>query len=76
MEINDEWTTLAGHRATITGIALSRGFSLSVSIADDGSGILWDMNTLSYVRSLPRHPNKVISIFNINTHNEVISFLF
>ncbi|CAH1403230.1 unnamed protein product, partial [Nezara viridula] len=59
LEINDEWTTLAGHRATITGIALSRGFSLSVSIADDGSGILWDMNTLSYVRSLPRHPNKM-----------------
>lgn len=59
LEINDEWTILAGHRATITGIALSRGFSLSVSIADDGSGILWDMNTLSYVRSLPRHPNKM-----------------
>ncbi|KAF6210395.1 hypothetical protein GE061_013499 [Apolygus lucorum] len=46
-------TCLVGHRSSVTSIAISRAFSIAVSVSEDGSAIMWDINRLEYVRSLP-----------------------
>ncbi|XP_073990723.1 lysosomal-trafficking regulator mauve isoform X4 [Rhodnius prolixus] len=53
LEFEEQPVCLVGHRTAVTSIAISRAFSVAVSAAGDGSAIMWDINTLTYVRSLP-----------------------
>ncbi|XP_075225539.1 lysosomal-trafficking regulator mauve isoform X2 [Lycorma delicatula] len=53
VEFSNEPYTLVGHTAPILSISLSHGFNVAVTGCQDGIVILWDMNCLSYIRSLP-----------------------
>ncbi|XP_058449976.1 lysosomal-trafficking regulator [Malaya genurostris] len=52
---------LIKHRAEITGIAISTEFKIVVSVSMDGSAAIWDYNSLSYVREIPRPVNVINS---------------
>ncbi|EDN02773.1 conserved hypothetical protein [Histoplasma mississippiense (nom. inval.)] len=45
--------TLFGHRSLVTTLAVSRSFSTILSASKDGKIMLWDLNRLEFVRSLP-----------------------
>ncbi|KKZ59007.1 hypothetical protein EMCG_00872 [[Emmonsia] crescens] len=45
--------TLFGHRSLVTTLAVSRSFSTVLSASKDGKIMLWDLNRLEFVRSLP-----------------------
>ncbi|KAK2811445.1 hypothetical protein FQN50_002068 [Emmonsiellopsis sp. PD_5] len=45
--------TLFGHRSLVTTLAVSRSFSTVLSASKDGSIMLWDLNRLEFLRSLP-----------------------
>ncbi|PNY27049.1 Beige protein [Tolypocladium capitatum] len=46
-------TSVFGHRAPVTAIAVSKAFSTFVTASSDGQAFLWDLNQLSLVRRLP-----------------------
>lgn len=43
---------LQGHKSAITCIAISRAYSIAATTGLDGEVIIWDLNHVSYVRSL------------------------
>ncbi|PGG98751.1 hypothetical protein AJ79_08771 [Helicocarpus griseus UAMH5409] len=45
--------TLTGHRTLVTTLAVSRSFSTLLSASKEGKIMLWDLNRLEFVRSLP-----------------------
>ncbi|KAI5288803.1 hypothetical protein KEM54_004847 [Ascosphaera aggregata] len=45
--------SLFGHRSPVTTLAVSRSFSAVMSASRDGHIMLWDLNRLDFVRSLP-----------------------
>lgn len=45
--------SLYGHRSVVTTLAVSRSFSAVLSASKDGQIMLWDLNRLEFVRSLP-----------------------
>ncbi|GFG30500.1 hypothetical protein Cfor_08123, partial [Coptotermes formosanus] len=52
LEFNSEPVTLLGHEGAIQSIYICCSFSIVVSASHDGSAIIWDLNNLSYVRSI------------------------
>lgn len=44
---------LNGHRTPVTILAVSRSFSTVLSASKDGVIMLWDLNRLEFLRSLP-----------------------
>lgn len=46
-------SSLFGHKTPVTTIAVSKAFSVVVTISGDGHAILWDLNRLEFVRKLP-----------------------
>ncbi|KAJ3939453.1 beige protein-like 1 [Colletotrichum fioriniae] len=46
-------SSLFGHRAPVTSIAVSKSFSTFVSASTDGQAFLWDINRLEFIRKLP-----------------------
>ncbi|KAL9693408.1 hypothetical protein quinque_012693 [Culex quinquefasciatus] len=52
---------LIKHRAEITAIAISTEFKIVVSVSMDGTAAIWDYNTLSYVREIPKPVNVINS---------------
>lgn len=52
---------LVKHRAEITAIAISTDFKIVVSVSMDGSAAIWDYNSLSYVREIPKPVNVINS---------------
>ena len=59
---------LYGHKSSVTSMVLNREFRIAVSGDTDGKCILWDLNSLEYVRRLNDraspscHENAVVSI--------------
>ncbi|KAH6689509.1 WD repeat and FYVE domain-containing protein [Plectosphaerella plurivora] len=46
-------SSLFGHKAPVTHIAVSKAFSTFVSVSSDGQAFLWDLNRLEFIRKLP-----------------------
>ncbi|KAK2038218.1 beige/BEACH domain-containing protein [Colletotrichum somersetense] len=46
-------SSLFGHRAPVTNIAVSKSFSTFVSVSTDGQAFVWDLNRLEFIRKLP-----------------------
>ncbi|KAF4527890.1 hypothetical protein B566_EDAN012302 [Ephemera danica] len=44
---------LLGHEERVLTLSICRAFSIAVSGSRDGTAIIWDINTLSYVRTIP-----------------------
>lgn len=65
VEIFKEPTVLFGHRAKISCIALSPAFSVAVSCDNEGFAIIWDLNDVTYVRSLEPMKFPVIQFLNL-----------
>ncbi|XP_058802324.1 lysosomal-trafficking regulator isoform X2 [Phymastichus coffea] len=58
-------SVLLAHRTRISAIDLSRAFSIAVSADNEGGLIIWDLNSLTYVRSITRehlYPINLVSI--------------
>lgn len=53
LEFSSDPIILLGHTSAVLSLTLCRSFSVALSGSQDGSAILWDLNTLSYIRSLP-----------------------
>ncbi|XP_059485723.1 lysosomal-trafficking regulator isoform X2 [Neocloeon triangulifer] len=47
-----EMVQLLGHQGPVLSLALCTAYSVAVSGSQDGSAIIWDLNTLSYVRTI------------------------
>jgi len=59
-------TYLYGHQGPITIIRVCLAFGVFVSASLDGTCILWDLNSLSYVRSIrPEHPVQLVAMSNV-----------
>ena len=50
--VEPEPTILVGHTARVNGIGISRAFGVAVSTSDDHEAIIWDLNELTYVRTI------------------------
>ncbi|XP_050071739.1 lysosomal-trafficking regulator [Anopheles maculipalpis] len=59
-----DWTypiQLIKHRAPISAIRVSMEYKIVVSVSVDGCAAIWDMNSLMYVREIPRPVNMLHS---------------
>ncbi|KAK9450527.1 uncharacterized protein V1518DRAFT_414086 [Limtongia smithiae] len=54
---------LRGHAMPIVSIAISRSFSVIVSVSEDGVVLVWDLNRLRFVREL--HHDTIIKVSKI-----------
>ncbi|GLH06434.1 Neurobeachin [Gryllus bimaculatus] len=54
LDFRSDPVTLLGHSSAITSLCICRSFSVVASGSQDSSTILWDLNNLSYVRSVPK----------------------
>ncbi|XP_076297603.1 lysosomal-trafficking regulator mauve isoform X3 [Lasioglossum baleicum] len=57
---------LLAHRSRITTVSLSRAFSISVTGDASGLIVIWDLNSLTYVRSISCEENYPISLLAIS----------
>ncbi|RKL03737.1 Beige 1 [Fusarium oxysporum] len=46
-------SSLFGHKSPVTTIAVSKAFSILLTVSADGQAFLWDLNRLSFIRKLP-----------------------
>lgn len=46
-------SSLFGHKAPVTTIAVSKAFSTILTVSQDGVAFLWDLNRLEFIRKLP-----------------------
>eukprot|EP00126_Sphaerothecum_destruens_P009379 Sdes_comp20494_c0_seq3m14930 len=58
--------SLYGHRYPVGALCASRPFSIVVSGSTDGSCIIWDLNSLKYVRDCDRKMNSAILHIVVN----------
>lgn len=56
---------LCAHTQAVTALAMSQQWGLVVTGSSDHSVILWDLNSLDFVRQLPRMPSRV-SVVHVN----------
>ncbi|KAK9307869.1 hypothetical protein QLX08_001934 [Tetragonisca angustula] len=59
-------SVLLAHRNRITTIALSRAFSIAVTGDSTGVIIIWDLNSLTYIRSISCDQNHSIHLLSIS----------
>ena len=55
-------TWLFAHTSSVTAMVLNKEFRVSVTCDEAGTCFLWDLNTLSYVRTLCKHENPVTQV--------------
>uniref|UniRef100_A0A8D8QMF4 Lysosomal-trafficking regulator n=1 Tax=Cacopsylla melanoneura TaxID=428564 RepID=A0A8D8QMF4_9HEMI len=70
-------TTLLGHSKQVTDLYLCANFSVAVSSSEDGTCLLWDINTIGYIREIPCvDPNTPVSHITMSeTNGELASVL-
>lgn len=73
VEFSTEPYILTGHTSPILSISLSHNFSVALTGCQDGVSILWDMNCLSYIRSLPNISMPVNLTFISETTGDLIT---
>ncbi|XP_053670870.1 lysosomal-trafficking regulator [Anopheles nili] len=62
-----EWSypiQLLKHRAPIGAIQISMEYKIAVSVSIDGCASIWDVNSLTYVREIPRPVNMLHSMIS------------
>ncbi|XP_034250095.1 lysosomal-trafficking regulator isoform X2 [Thrips palmi] len=64
LDFNSDPITLLGHTSAILKIHLSRSFSIAVSASQDQTAIIWDLNSLSYVRTI--HLGSSVSLVSVS----------
>lgn len=56
--------SLFGHKTPVNTIAVSKAFSTFVTVSQDGTAFLWDLNRLEFIRKLPL--NRPVECARIN----------
>ncbi|EON99561.1 putative beige beach domain-containing protein [Phaeoacremonium minimum UCRPA7] len=56
--------SLFGHKTPVNTIAVSKAFSTFVTVSQDGTTFLWDLNRLEFIRKLPL--NRAVECARIN----------
>ncbi|XP_046739126.1 lysosomal-trafficking regulator isoform X2 [Diprion similis] len=69
-------SSLLAHRCAVTAIALSRAFSIAVSSDNEGVVAIWDLNSLSYVRSVQSDHCYPVSLLSISETLGDIAIVF
>lgn len=72
LDFNSDPVTLLGHTNAVLKIHLSRSFSIAVSASQDCTAIIWDLNSLSYIRSI--HLGSPISLVCVSeTQGDIVT---
>ncbi|XP_064622032.1 lysosomal-trafficking regulator-like isoform X2 [Lineus longissimus] len=64
---------LYGHSGSVTALVVSKPFSILVSTGEDGTCIIWDLNRLSYVRSITDHKTPIRQVCISDTLGDIAS---
>lgn len=64
---------LYGHSKPITTIKVCKSYSILVSASEDGLCIIWDLNRLSYVRSIESHQRAVNIVAISETLGDIVT---
>lgn len=64
---------LIGHSDRIHAFAVCPEFSIIVSASEDGSAIIWDLNSRTYIRSLQGHPAGVNCVATATQTGEIVT---
>eukprot|EP01137_Pigoraptor_chileana_P014773 Opistho-2@69840 len=64
---------LHGHCAAVTCLAVSRALSIAVSGAADRTCIVWDLNSMRFVRQLGGHPDPVAAVCISNVSGDIVT---
>ncbi|XP_023692044.2 lysosomal-trafficking regulator isoform X2 [Paramormyrops kingsleyae] len=62
---------LYGHTEEVTGLFVCKPFSILISVSNDGTCILWDLNRLCYVQSLTGHKSPVVAVSASETTGDI-----
>ncbi|XP_076318976.1 lysosomal-trafficking regulator mauve isoform X2 [Tachypleus tridentatus] len=71
VEEKKPFVQLCGHSGQISTIQICKGYSIAVSGSDNGQCIIWDLNRLSYVRTLQSNGQPVLLIAISETLGDV-----
>lgn len=64
---------LCGHQGPITVLQVCKAFGVVVSGSEDMTAIIWDLNRLSFVRTVARHKAGVVAVAVSSTLGDVAS---
>uniref|UniRef100_A0A672J8Q1 Lysosomal trafficking regulator n=1 Tax=Salarias fasciatus TaxID=181472 RepID=A0A672J8Q1_SALFA len=70
MEVESQ-VHLYGHTGEVTGLFVCKPYSILISVSDDGTCILWDLNRLCYVQSLTGHKSPVTAVSASETTGDI-----
>ncbi|KAM6280769.1 lysosomal-trafficking regulator isoform 1-T3 [Porphyrio hochstetteri] len=62
---------LYGHTAEITSLFVCKPYSIMISVSEDGTCIIWDLNRLCYVQSLSGHKSPVTAVSASETTGDI-----
>ncbi|KAI1894637.1 hypothetical protein AGOR_G00117810 [Albula goreensis] len=70
MEVESQ-VHLYGHSGEVTSLFVCKQYSILISVSQDGTCILWDLNRLCYVQSLTGHKNPVVAVSASETTGDI-----
>uniref|UniRef100_A0A8C5N5V7 Lysosomal trafficking regulator n=1 Tax=Gouania willdenowi TaxID=441366 RepID=A0A8C5N5V7_GOUWI len=62
---------LYGHTGEVTSLFVCKPYSILISVSNDGTCILWDLNRLCYVQSLTGHKSPVTAVSASETTGDI-----
>lgn len=70
MEVESQ-VHLYGHTGEVTSLFVCKPYSILISVSEDGTCILWDLNRLCYVQSLTGHKSPVTAVSASETTGDI-----
>ncbi|KAJ3609859.1 hypothetical protein NHX12_021953 [Muraenolepis orangiensis] len=70
MEVESQ-VHLYGHTGEVTSLFVCKPYSILISVSQDGTCILWDLNRLCYVQSLTGHKSPVTAVSASETTGDI-----
>uniref|UniRef100_A0A3P8W4F7 Lysosomal trafficking regulator n=1 Tax=Cynoglossus semilaevis TaxID=244447 RepID=A0A3P8W4F7_CYNSE len=70
MEVESQ-VHLYGHTGEVTSLFVCKPYSVLISVSQDGTCILWDLNRLCYVQSLTGHKSPVTAVSASETTGDI-----
>ncbi|XP_007551564.1 lysosomal-trafficking regulator isoform X1 [Poecilia formosa] len=70
MEVESQ-VHLYGHTGEVTSLFVCKPYSILISVSNDGTCILWDLNRLCYVQSLTGHKSPVTAVSASETTGDI-----
>jgi WD40 repeat protein len=71
LSVCEGYTLLPGHQTAILCLAVCQDFSIWVTGSQGGDCVIWDLNRLSYIRSVPSQSKPVSSIAISSTLGDI-----